>query len=54
MARRRLTLEEQLKGIRAALRSERTPPQLKKGLQDRAEWLGRQIRMSQQGKGRVK
>ena len=44
MARRKLTLTEQLKGVRAALRSKRTPPQLRQGLTRRAEWLGRQVR----------
>ena len=44
MARRKLTLEEQLKGIRAAVRSKRTPPQLRKGLRERAKWLIEQIR----------
>ena len=43
MARRKLTLMEQLKGVRAALRSRRTPPQLKEGLRKRAEALERQI-----------
>jgi hypothetical protein len=44
MARRKLTLVEQLRGVRAALRSKRTPPQLRQGLKRRAEWLGRQVR----------
>lgn len=44
MARRKLTLEEQLKGIRAAVRSKRTPPQLRDGLRKRAQWLIDQIR----------
>ena len=35
MARRKLTKEQQLKGVRAALRSPRTPPQLKDGLRRR-------------------
>jgi hypothetical protein len=39
MARRKLTLEEQLRGVRAALKSRRTPPQLKAGLQRRKEAL---------------
>lgn len=43
MARRKLTLEEQLRGVRAALRSKRTPPQLKEGLRRRAEALEKQI-----------
>ena len=35
----RLSLEAQLKGVRAALRSQRTPPQLKEGLRKRADQL---------------
>jgi signal transduction histidine kinase len=44
MARRKLTLEEQLKGVRAAVRSKRTPPQLRDGLRKRAKWLIEEIR----------
>jgi hypothetical protein len=43
MARRKLTLRDQLKGIRAALRSKRTPPQLRGGLREREEWLAKQL-----------
>jgi hypothetical protein len=43
MARRKLTLKEQLRGIRAALRSKRTPPQLREGLRLRAEWLRKMV-----------
>jgi hypothetical protein len=43
MARRKLTLKEQLKGVRAALRSKRTPLQLREGLGKRAEWLSKMI-----------
>ena len=43
MARRKLTLEEQLRGVRAALLSKRTPPQLKEGLRRRAEALEKEI-----------
>ena len=43
MPRRKLTFEQQLKGVRAAMRSPRTPPQLRKGLQRRAEELEKQI-----------
>jgi hypothetical protein len=43
MARRKLTLKEQLKGVRAALKSKRTPLQLRHGLQARAEWLRKRI-----------
>jgi hypothetical protein len=39
MAQRKLTTEEQLKGVRAALRSPRTPPQLKEGLRKREQSL---------------
>ena len=43
MAKHKLNANEQLKGVRAALRSPRTPPQLRKGLQRRAEELEKQI-----------
>ena len=43
MARRKLSLLEQLKGIRAALQSPRTPPQLKEGLRRRAEMIEKQV-----------
>lgn len=39
MARRRLTLSQQLKGIRAALKSKRTPIQFLPGLRKRENWL---------------
>ena len=39
MARRKLTLAAQLKGVLAAIRSPRTPPQLREGLRHRAEVL---------------
>jgi hypothetical protein len=48
MARRKLTLNEQLNGVRAALKSKRTPPQLKGGLRKRAEWLDKKVQ-SQRG-----
>ncbi len=44
MARRQLTLKEQMKGIWAAIRSKRTPPQLREGLRKRAKWLRGEIR----------
>ena len=47
MARRRLTFEEQLKGIRAAIRSKKTPPQLREGLRKRADYLAAEIRRSE-------
>jgi hypothetical protein len=50
MARRQLTLKEQLKGIRAAIRSKRTPPQLREGLRKRAKWLRAEIRRSRPSK----
>lgn len=52
MARRHLTLEEQLKGIRAAIRSKKTPPQLRGGLRKRAKWLRTEIRRSRPKKRR--
>jgi len=47
MARRKLTLQEQLRGVKAALRSRRTPPQLKKGLQRRQAQLEKELARSQ-------
>src|SRR5439155_24495662 len=41
MAHRKLTIEAQLKGVRAALRSPRTPPQLRKGLRKREQDLSK-------------
>lgn len=43
MARHQLTLQEQLRGIRAAIRSKRTPPQLRDGLRKREQWLQEKI-----------
>jgi hypothetical protein len=43
MARRKLSLDAQLRGIRAALKSRRTPPQLKPGLERRKEWLEKSL-----------
>jgi hypothetical protein len=43
MARRKLTFKDQLKGIHAALKSKRTPPQLRQGLRNRAAWLRKRI-----------
>src|SRR5229473_6570978 len=42
--RHKLTLEEQLEGVRSALRSRQTPPQLKDGLRRREAELEAQIR----------
>ena len=39
MARHRLTKEEQMRGVERALESQRTPPQLKKGLRKREAQL---------------
>jgi hypothetical protein len=55
MARRQLTLEQQLKGIRAAVRSKKTPPQLRAGLRRRAKWLVERLRSTRpKKKGRRK
>src|SRR6266849_5730228 len=50
MPRHLLTLQEQLEGIRAALQSRRTPPQLKEGLRQRESELERQLRGSPSAK----
>ena len=44
MARHELSLEEQLEGVRAALRSHHTPPQLREGLRRREAQLEEQLR----------
>jgi hypothetical protein len=44
MSHRKLTLKQQLKGVNAALRSSRTPKQLRKALEKRAKQLRNQIR----------
>lgn len=54
MARRRLTFEEQLKGVRAAIRSNKAPPQLREGLRKWADWLAGEIRRGQRTKRRKK
>lgn len=43
MARRKLSVEEQLVGVKAALKSPRTPPQLRAGLKRRKEALERTL-----------
>jgi hypothetical protein len=43
MARRKLSLSDQLKGVRAALNSRRTPNQLKEGLQRRKQFLEKAV-----------
>ena len=43
MPRRKLSIQEQLRGVKAALRSLRTPTQLKPGLARRREALERQL-----------
>jgi len=50
MAHRKLTAEEQLKGVRAALKSPRTPPQLKEGLRKREQSLLGTLGRSTNGK----
>ena len=52
MAHRKLTLEEQLKGVKAALKSRRTPPQLRQGLRKRADWLKKRIEKANPGRKR--
>src|SRR2546425_2013058 len=44
MSRHKLSLEEQLEGVKAALRTRRTPPQLKEGLRRRAAEVEKQLR----------
>ena len=46
MARRKLSLKDQLRGVKAALRSRRTPPQLCDGLRRRAEVLEKRLGVS--------
>ena len=46
MARHEITSEEQKKGVDAALKSPRTPPQLKKGLERRKKQLSNKGRKS--------
>ncbi len=48
MARRKLNLHEQLKGLEAAIESPRTPPQLKESLKKRAEEIRNQLTESPQ------
>jgi hypothetical protein len=43
MARNKLSLEQQLKGVKAAINSKKTPPQLRDGLRRREAWLRDQI-----------
>jgi hypothetical protein len=43
MPRRKLTLEDQLKGVTNALSSPKTPKQLRPGLEKRAEALRQEI-----------
>jgi hypothetical protein len=44
MASRRLTNKEQLLGVEAALKSPKTPPQLKAALRKRADYLRNLLR----------
>ena len=46
MAHHKLNAEQQLKGVQAALRSPRTPPQLKDGLRRREQVLLKAIERS--------
>jgi len=50
MARRKLSLEQQLKGVKAAINSRKTPPQLREGLRRREAWLKDQIGRAPQDK----
>jgi len=50
MGRFKLSLEDQLRGVRAALKSKRTPPQLKPGLTKRKEFLEKRLGKERQGK----
>lgn len=43
MARRKLSIEDQLKGVRAAIKSQHCPPQLREGLKRRAEDLEKKL-----------
>jgi hypothetical protein len=45
-----LSLEHQLKGVRAALSSPRTPKQLKTGLRKREKELSKKIKKNKKGK----
>jgi hypothetical protein len=52
MARHILTLEEQIKGIRAAIASPRTPPPLKKAFRERMAILEHKIDRQQKRRKR--
>jgi hypothetical protein len=54
MARRKLSLEDQLKGVKAALRSRRTPPQLRGGLRRRAKELENKLGVVASGRKKDK
>jgi hypothetical protein len=54
MARRKLTTDQQLKGVQAALRSARTPPQLKDGLRRREKTLLGMVERSKKRENRKK
>jgi hypothetical protein len=51
MSRHKLSLEEQLEGVKAALRSRRTPAQLRAGLENRAADLEKQLRRNPSATG---
>jgi hypothetical protein len=50
VARRKLTTAEQLKGVRAALKSRRTPPQFRDGLRKRARELRAMLKAGRHSK----
>ncbi len=51
MARRKLSIEDQLRGVKAALKSKRTPPQFITGLRKRAEELQKKLERHRSSKG---
>jgi hypothetical protein len=53
MSRHKLSLEEQLEGVNAALRSRRTPAQLRAGLEKRAADLEKQLRSGSSATGPI-
>jgi hypothetical protein len=44
MARNKLSLDDQLRGVKAALKSKKTPPQFRDGLRRREAELQKQLR----------
>jgi hypothetical protein len=47
MARNKLSLADQLRGVKAALKSKKTPPQFRDGLRRRKAELQKQLRHAQ-------